>query len=101
MGLFETLNWVREHGVMPIRDYGPQAQYEDFSIRKHNGPSTPGVIQIQFHNGHEVQFIKTHVRDHDISNDQFGNIIYIQLLHDDNHIQIIKSSTFVVDFWAD
>lgn len=101
MGLQETLDWIREHGVMPIKEYGPQAQFEDHSIRKHNGPSTPGRIRVEFFDGHRMSIHDMHVLDHDITSDQFGGIQYIQLLHDDGHISIIKANSFVVDFWAD
>lgn len=81
--------------------YGPQAQYEDTSLRRHNGPATPGRVRIEYMLGDKMFVIDMHVRDHDITNDQFGNIQYIQLLHDDNHAEIIRSNTFVVEFWAD
>lgn len=101
MGLFETLEWIRRNDVVPIRDYGPQARYQDHSLRKHNGPATPGRINIQYVLGDHTYVLDAHVRDHDITEDQFGNIQYIQLLHDDNHVQIVRSTTFVVEFWAD
>lgn len=81
--------------------YGPQAQYDDPSLRKHNGEATPGRINIQYVLGDHTNVLDVHVRDHDITNDQLGNIQYIQLLHDDMHVQIIRATSFVVEFWAD
>lgn len=98
MGFFETLNWVRNNG--PVTEYGPQAQFQDYSLRKHNG-ATPGRIRIEYFNGDRMQTIDEHVADHDITEDQFGNIQYIQLLHDDNHIQIVRAASFNVEFWCD
>jgi len=99
MGFFETWDWVKKNG--PVKEYGPQAQFEDHTLRRHNGSATPGYMQIEYHNGQELHVIKKHVLDHDITSDQFGGIQYIQLLHDDGHIQIIKASQFIIDFWAD
>jgi hypothetical protein len=92
VGFRDAVQWIG-------REYGPQAQYEDYKLRKHD-KATPGRIKIEYFNGLELQVIDVHVIDHDVTEDQFGNIQYIQLLHDDGHIQIVRASSFVVEFWA-
>jgi len=98
MGWRETVEWISNNG--PVREYGPQAQYQDHSLRKHNGPATPGHIKMQFEMAGESYSLEFDVADHDITNDQFGNIQYIQLLHLDGHVQIVRASSFIVEFWA-
>jgi len=85
-----------------ITTYGPQARYEDPSLRKHNGPATPGRIVMDFQNGSlQQEHLSEHVADHDITVDQSGALQYIQLLHHDGSVQIIRSGFMNIRFYPD
>jgi len=84
------------------KQYGPQARYEDPSLRKHNGPATPGTMHISYQNGSlQEEENRFHCKDHDITVDQTGALQYIQILHDDMSVQIIRSSYLNIRFFPD
>jgi hypothetical protein len=100
MGWRDTVDWIRDNG--PVTEYGPQAQYQDHSLRKHNGPSTPGRMVLDYQNGSlQQEHAEFHCHDHDVTADQSGAFQYVQILHDDGSVQIIRSGFMNIRFYPD